>query len=158
MEKEITNALNGLNVNQLSKILTDLDVIGRSLLRRKDDKVARISKENLSKINNYLIKYGKQPINSSSQVHTTFVQTSNQKSDTISKRARKRESQLRTKFKKESEKARSEIDRLEAERQEKLVKLNKLKKGPHPGFKKKRARVLAREAADIGVKIEQLTK
>ena len=100
----------------------------------------------------------KQPINSSSQAHTTFVQTSNQKSDTISKRARKRESQLRTKFEKESEKARSEIDMLEAERKEKLVKLNKLKKGPHPGFKKKRARVLAREAADIGVKIEQLTK
>ena len=36
--------------------------------------------------------------------------------------------------------------------------MNKLKKGPHPGFKKKRARALAREAADIGVKIEQLTK
>ena len=158
MEKEITNALNGLNVNQLSKILTDLDVIGRSSLRRKYDKVARISKENLSKINDYLIKYGKQPINSSSQAHTTFVQTSNQKSDTISKRARKRESQLRTKLKKESEKSRSEIDRLEAEREEKLVKLNKLKKGPHPGFKKKRARALAREAAEIGVKIEQLTK
>ena len=59
MEKEITNALNGLNVNQLSKILTDLDVIGRSSLRRKDDKVARRSKENLSNINDYLIKYGK---------------------------------------------------------------------------------------------------
>ena len=158
------NALNGLNVNQLSKILADLGVTGRSSLRKKDEKIARISGEDPSKINDYLIKYGKQLISSknTSQVHTTSEQTSgqtsNQTSGSISKRARKRESQLRTKLKKESERARIEIDRLEAERGEKLTKLNKLKKDPHPGFKKKRARALTREAADIGVKIEQLTK
>ena len=156
MEKEITNALNGLNVNQLSKILTDLDVTGRSSLRKKDEKVARISREDPSKINDYLITYGKQPIN---QVKASSTENeSPREPKPINKRTKKRESQLRTKLKKESERARIEIDRLQAEQEEKLVKLNKLKKGPHPGFKKKRARVLAREAADIGVKIEQLTK
>ena len=152
------NALNGLNVNQLSKILTDLGVPGRSSLRKKNEKVDRISKEDPSKINDYLIKYGKQPINQVKKARSSNENESPRDPKPISKRSKKHESQLRTKFKKESEKARSEIDRLEAEREEKLIKLNKLKKGPHPGFKKKRARVLAREAADIGVKIEQLTK
>ena len=158
MEKEITNTLNGLNVNQLSKILADLEVTGRSSLRKKDEKVARISREDPSRINDYLIKYGKQPINQVKKARSSTENESPRDPKPIRKRAKKRESQLRTKLKKESERARSEIDRLKAERKEKLVKLNKLKKGPHPGFKKKRARALNREVANIGVKIEQLTK
>ena len=102
MEKKITNALNGLNVNQLSKILAELGVLGRSSLRKKDEKVARKSREDPSRINDYLIKYGKQPIN---QVKARSSTDNESPLDPkpISKRVKKRESQLRTKLKKESE-------------------------------------------------------
>ena len=150
--------MNALNVDQLSKILADLGVLGRSSLTKKDEKVARISREDPSKINDYLIRYGKQPINQVKKARSSTEHESPRNPKPISKRAKKRESQLRTKLKKESERARSEIDRLQAEREENLVKLSKLKKGPHPGFKKKRVRALDIEVANIGVKIEQLTK
>ena len=64
MEKEINNALQQLNVRQLDEILRELEVRGRSTLRREEHKVDRISKEisEIATINEYLIRYGKQPI------------------------------------------------------------------------------------------------
>ena len=83
------NALNGLNVNQLSKILTDLGVPGRSSLRKKDEKVDRIMREHPSKINDYLIKYGKQPVNREKKARISTENASTLEPKPISKRAKK---------------------------------------------------------------------
>ena len=146
----INEALNGLNISQLSGILTDLEVSGRSSLRRKNDKIARIMKiSKVSTINDYLKKYGKDLIPTKEIARDVTV---------TSKRAKKRQSQLRNKLKKESERIRSEIEKLEAERAEKIAKSSKITKGPHRGYKNKKIRKLNRDASNIGIQIEKLTK
>ena len=64
LTKSISNALSNLNVKQLDEILREYDVPGRSLVRNKGDKIVRILKEikEVATINEYLIRYGKQPI------------------------------------------------------------------------------------------------
>ena len=64
LNESMYNALGALNVKQLDEILREYDIQGRSLIRRKGDKIVRILEEikELATINEYLIRYGKQPI------------------------------------------------------------------------------------------------
>ena len=64
LNESMYNALGALNVKQLDEILREYDIQGRSLIRRKGDKIVRILEEikELETINEYLIRYGKQLI------------------------------------------------------------------------------------------------
>ena len=64
LNESMYNALGTLNVKQLDEVLREYDVQSRSLIRRKGDKIVRILEEikELATINEYLIRYGKQPI------------------------------------------------------------------------------------------------
>ena len=76
----------------------------------------------------------------------------------LSKRQKKRRTKDKTKLNKERNKIRKEIEGLESKREEVLGKIKNLKKGAHSLFKGKRIRNLNKEANNIAVKIEQLTK
>ena len=61
LNESMYNALGALNVKQLDEILRKYDIQGRSLIRRKGDKIVRILEEikEVATINEYLIRYGK---------------------------------------------------------------------------------------------------
>ena len=167
-------ALGALNVKQLDEILREYDVQGRSLIRRKGNKIVRILEEikELATINEYLIRYGKQPIRIEVEAPTnrskwepereTITKTTPEPMTEpivkpLSERQKKRKSNVRNKLAKESDRLRKEIDKLKLEKEGILDKAKKLKKS-HRGFKGKRIRKLDRESKDIGIQIEQLTK
>ena len=151
MEKENNNAFQ--NVKQLDEILRELEVQGRSQFRRKQDKIDRILKEvsEVATINEYLIRYKKQPIRTKPIEKTHDIKK-------LSERQKKRRTKDRAKLNKERNKIRKEIKELESNKEEVLGKIKGLKKGAHSGFKGKRIRKLNKGAKDMTVKIEQLTK
>ena len=153
MEKENNNALQTLKVKQLDEILRELEVQGRSKFRRKHDKIDRILKEvnEVATINEYLTRYKKQPIRTKPIEKTHDIKK-------LSERQKKRRTKDRAKLNKERNKIRKEIEELESNKEEVLGKIKGLKKGAHSGFKGKRIRKLNKEAKDMTVKIEQLTK
>ena len=174
LNKSISNALSNLNVKQLDEILREYDVPGRSLVRRKGDKIVKILKEikEVATINEYLIRYGKQPIRIEVEAPTNrstwepereiIAKTAPEPmtepvAKPLSERQKKRESNVRNKLTKESNRLRKEIDKLKLEKEGILDKVKKLKKS-HRGFKGKRIRKLDRESKNIGIQIEQLTK
>ena len=178
LNKSISNALSNLNIKQLDQILREYDVPGRSLVRRKGDKIVRILKEikEVATINEYLIRYGKQPIRIEVEAPTNrstwepereiiakttpesmAKTTSEPVAKPLTERQKKRESVRMNKFKKESDRLRKEIDKLRLEKEGILDKLKKLKNS-HRGFKGRRIRKLDRESKNIGIQIEQLTK
>ena len=153
MEKENNNALQTLNVKQLDEILRELEVQGHSKFRRKQDKIDRILKEvsEVATINEYLIRYKKQPIRTKPIEKTHDIKK-------LSERQKKCRTKDRAKLNKERNKIRKEIEELESNKEEVLGKIKGLKKGAHSGFKGKRIQKLNKEAKDMTVKIEQLTK
>ena len=171
MEKiNISNALNNLNVEQLDEILREYYVPGRSLVRRKGDKIVRILKEikEVSTTNEYLIRYGKQPIRIEVETPTNrstweperrnIVKTMHEPiAKPLSEQQKKRKSNVRNKLAKESNNLRKEIERLKLEKENTLDRLKKLKRA-HSGFKGKRIRKLNKESKNIEIQIEQLTK
>ena len=170
LNKSISNALNNLNVKQLDEILREYDVPGRSLVRRKGDKIVRILKEikKVGTINEYLIRYGKQPIRIEVETPTNrstweperrnIVKTMHEPiAKSLSERQKKHKSNVRNKLTKESSNLRKEIDNLKLEKEGILDKVKKPKKA-HSGFKGKRIRKLNRESKNIEMQIEQLTK
>ena len=151
MEKENNNnALQTLNVKQLDEILRELEIQGRSKFRRKQDKIDRILRE-ATTINEYLIRYKKQPIRTKPIEKTNDIKK-------LSERQKKSRTKDRAKLSKERNKIRKEIEKLESNKEEVLGKIKGLKKGAHSGFKGKRIRKLNKEAKDMVAKIEQLTK
>ena len=156
MEKENNNALQSLNVKQLDEILRELEIRGRSTFRRKQDKIDRILREvsEVATINEYLIRYKKQPIRTIEKNNTH--ETIDIKK--LSERQKKRRTKDKTKLNTERNKIRKEFEELESNKEEVLGRIRNLKKGAHSGFKGKRIRKLNKEAKDIAVKIEQLTK
>ena len=170
LNKSISNALSNLNVKQLDEILREYDVPGRSLVRRKGDKIIRILKEikEVAMINEYLIRYGKHPIKNKLEEFTwkperrNIAKTMSEPMTKptvkpLSERQKKRKSNVRNKLTKESNNLRKEIDNLKLEKEGILNKVKKLKKA-HSGFKGKRIRKLNRESKNIEMQIEQLTK
>ena len=171
LNKSISNALNNLNVKQLDEILREYDVPGRSLVRRKGDKIVRILKEikEVATINEYLIRYGKQPIRIEVETPTNrstweperrnIVKTMHEPiAKPLSEWQKKRKCNVRNKLNKESNNnLRKEIDNLKLEKEGILDKVKKLKKA-HSGFKGKRITKLNRESKNIEMQIEQLTK
>ena len=164
LNKSTSNALNNLNVKQLDEILHEYGVPGRSLIRRKNNKIFKILEEikEIAMINEYLIRYGKQPIKIKVEASIKRRSTWEPEREIITEsivapvakplteRQKKRESVGMSKFKKESNRLRKEIERLKLEREGILNKLNNLKKGAHRGFKERRIRKLNKELKDIG--------
>ena len=119
-------------------------------------------------INEYLIRYGKQPIRIEVETPTNrstwkperrnIVKTVHEPiAKPLSERQKKRKNNERNKLTKESNNFRKEIDNLQLEKEGILDKVKKLKKA-HSGFKRKRIRKLNRESKNIEMQIEQLTK
>ena len=150
MEKENNNALQTLNVKQLDEILRELEVQGRSKFRRKQDKIDRILKE-VATINENLIRHKKQPIRTKPIEKTHDIKK-------LSERQKKCRTKDKAKLNKERNKIRKEIEELESNKEEVLGKIKGLRKRAHSGFKGKRIRKLNKQAKDMTVKIEQLTK
>ena len=151
MEKENNNnALQTLNVKQLDEILRELEVQGCLKFRRKQDKIDRILRE-VTTINEYLIRYKKQPIGTKPIEKTNDIKK-------LSERQKKRRTKDRAKLNKERNKIRKEIEELASNKEEVLGKIKGLKKGAHSGFKGKRILKLNKEAKDMVTKIEQSTK
>ena len=170
LNESISNALNNLNVKQLDEILRESGVPGRSLIRRKGDKIVRILREikEVATINEYLIRYGKQPIRIEVEAQTNrstwepereiIAKTMTEPvAKPLTERQKKRKSNVRNKLTEESNNLRKEIDNLKLEKEGILYKVKKLKKA-HSGFKRKRIRKLNRESKNIEIQIEQLTK
>ena len=162
LNESIRNALNNLNVKQLDEILREYGFPSRSLIRRKGDKIVRILEEikELATVNEYLIRYGKQPIRieveapnnrSTWEPEREIIAKTTPEPMTepivkpLSERQKKRKSNVRNKLAKESDRLRKEIDKLKLEKEGILDKVKKLKKS-HSGLKGKRIRKLDRES------------
>ena len=105
MEKENNNnALQTLNVKQLDEILRELEVQGRSKFRRKQDKIDRILRE-VTTINEYLIRYKKQPIRTKPIEKTNNIKK-------LSERQKKSRTKDRAKLNKERNKIRKKSKNL----------------------------------------------